>query len=72
MIYWPKNKKVAMVPAPLMVVLAGVGLSALFVGTEFALQINKLYSIPMVKAAGEFFALFKSRILVPLVTNKFG
>jgi MFS superfamily sulfate permease-like transporter len=60
MIYWPKNKKVAMVPAPLLVVLAGVGLSALFVGTEFALQPKQMVSIPMVKSSSEFFALFKS------------
>jgi MFS superfamily sulfate permease-like transporter len=60
MIYWPKVKKLAMVPAPLLVVLAGVGLSALFAGTGLALQEKQMVSIPMVNSSSEFFALFKT------------
>lgn len=60
MIYWPKIKRVAMVPAPLLVVLAGVALSALFQGTDLALQAKQMVSIPMVKSSEEFFGLFKS------------
>lgn len=60
MIYWPKIKKVAMVPAPLLVVLAGVALTALFKGTDFALQTKQMVNIPMVNSSTEFFSLFKS------------
>jgi MFS superfamily sulfate permease-like transporter len=60
LIYWPKIKKVAMVPAPLLVVLAGIALSALFAGTGFALQEKQMVNLPMVNNSGEFFALFKS------------
>lgn len=60
MIYWPRIKKVAMVPAPLLVVLAGVGLTLAFSGTGFELHPKQMVSIPMVKNSGEFFALFKS------------
>jgi MFS superfamily sulfate permease-like transporter len=69
MIYWPKFKKAAMVPAPLLVVLAGVGLSALFAGTELALQEKQMVSIPMVKSSSEFFSLFKSPNFAA-ITNK--
>ncbi|AMR34512.1 hypothetical protein A0256_11100 [Mucilaginibacter sp. PAMC 26640] len=60
MIYWPKIKRVAMVPAPLLVVLSGVALSLAFAGTDLALQAKQMVNIPMVKSSGEFFALFKS------------
>lgn len=60
MIYWPRFKKLAMVPAPLLVVLAGVGLSAVFAGTSFALRGEQLVNIPVVGNATEFFGLFKT------------
>nr|WP_294946689.1 SulP family inorganic anion transporter [uncultured Mucilaginibacter sp.] len=69
LIYWPKIKKVAMVPAPLLVVLAGIGLSALFAGTGFALQEKQMVNLPMVNSSGEFFALFKSPNFAA-ITNK--
>jgi MFS superfamily sulfate permease-like transporter len=60
MIYWPKFKKVAIVPAPLLVFLAGVGLSAAFSGTGLALLDKQFVHIPIVNSSKEFFALFKS------------
>jgi MFS superfamily sulfate permease-like transporter len=60
MIYWPRFKKVASVPAPLMVVLAGIGLSLLFANSGFALRDKQFVHIPVVGTAGEFFGLFKS------------
>lgn len=60
MIYWPKFKKVAIVPAALMVVLAGIGLSLLFAHTPLALNAKQYVQIPMVNSAGEFFGLFKT------------
>nr|WP_082856064.1 SulP family inorganic anion transporter [Mucilaginibacter sp. L294] len=60
MIYWPKFKKLAVVPAPLMVVLAGVALAAVFSGTGLALLDKQYVQIPLVNSTGEFFGLFKS------------
>lgn len=60
MIYWPRFKKLAIVPAPLLVVLSGVILSLVFGGTELALKGKQLVSIPVVANASEFFGLFKS------------
>jgi MFS superfamily sulfate permease-like transporter len=60
MIYWPKIKKVAIIPAPLMVVLTGVVLSMLFSGTGFALLDKQFVQIPLVNSTSEFFGLFKS------------
>ncbi|RFZ82125.1 SulP family inorganic anion transporter [Mucilaginibacter terrenus] len=59
MIYWPKVKKLALVPAPLLVVIAGVILSAVFAGTSLALQEKQMVSIPVIGGASEFFGLFK-------------
>jgi SulP family sulfate permease len=60
MIYWPKFKKLAGVPAPLLVVLAGIGLSAAFNGTSFGLLDKQFVRIPVVNSSSEFMALFKS------------
>lgn len=60
MIYWPRFKKLAMVPAPLLVVLAGIGLSMAFAGTGFALLDKQFVRIPIVNSSSEFFALFKT------------
>ena len=60
MIYWPRMKKLAIVPAPLLVVLAGIGLSLLFAGTDFALRGKQLVNIPIVGNLNELFGLFKS------------
>lgn len=60
MIYWPRFKKLAMVPAPLLVVLAGIGLSMAFAGTGFALLDKQFVRVPIVNSSSEFFALFKT------------
>ncbi len=60
MIFWPRFKKLAVVPAPLLVVVAGVSLSALFAGGSFALLEKQFVSIPVINSSSEFFALFKT------------
>ncbi|MBL4677045.1 MAG: SulP family inorganic anion transporter [Mucilaginibacter sp.] len=60
MIYWPKIKKVAVIPAPLLVVVVGTTLAAVFAGTGFALLDKQYVQIPVVNSTGEFFGLFKS------------
>jgi MFS superfamily sulfate permease-like transporter len=60
MIYWPKIKKVAMVPAPLLVVVAGILLSMAFAGTGLALLDKQFVQIPTVNSTDEFLGLFKS------------
>lgn len=60
MIYWPRFKKFALIPAPLLVVLAGVGLSLAFSNTSLALLNKQFVHIPIVKNSTELFALFKS------------
>ncbi|MGF7081806.1 SulP family inorganic anion transporter [Mucilaginibacter sp. UYCu711] len=60
LIYWPKFKKLAVVPAPLLVVLAGVILGLVFNGTDLALRDKQFVHIPIVNNAAEFFSLFKS------------
>ena len=60
LLYWPKVKKLAIVPAPLLVVAAGIVLGLLFNGTDLALRTKQMVNIPIVGSAGEFFSLFKS------------
>jgi MFS superfamily sulfate permease-like transporter len=60
LIYWPRFKKLAVVPAPLLVVLSGVILSLIFNGTDIALRDKQFVHIPIVQNAAEFFGLFKS------------
>jgi MFS superfamily sulfate permease-like transporter len=60
MIYWPRFKKLAIVPAPLLVVLSGIGLSMLFAGTSFELHDKQFVRIPVVNSTSEFLGLFKS------------
>ncbi|TFF38777.1 SulP family inorganic anion transporter [Mucilaginibacter psychrotolerans] len=60
LIYWPKIKRVAIVPAPLLVVITGVVLSLLFKGTSLALDTDQLVTIPVVANGSDFFGLFKT------------
>ena len=60
LIFWPKVKKLAIIPAPLVVVVLGVLLSLAFSSTEYALSASHLVEIPVVNGASEFFALFTS------------
>lgn len=60
MIYWPRIKKFAVIPAPLLVVVVGTTLAAAFAGTGFALLDKQYVQIPVVGSTTEFFGLFKS------------
>jgi SulP family sulfate permease len=60
MIYWPKVKKLAIIPAPLLVVVAGIGLSFLFNGSSFGLREKQLVNLPVVGSINEFFGLLRS------------
>lgn len=60
LIYWPKLKKLSLVPAPLVVVLIGVSLNIVFSGSSFGLRSDQLVSIPVVKSMTEFFGLFRT------------
>ena len=59
LIFWPSIKGLNKVPAPLMVVLIGVGLGFIFQNTSFALNTEGHYvSIPVVSSFNEFLGLF--------------
>ena len=58
LIYWPRIKKLSIVPAPVFVVALGILLSSLFQGTSFALSADHLVTIPVVSSFSEFTALF--------------
>ncbi len=60
LIYWPKVKKLAVVPAPLLVVVLGIILGLVFNGTDIGLREKQMVTIPVVKSMGEFFSLFRS------------
>jgi SulP family sulfate permease len=60
LIYWPKVKKLALVPAPLLVVVLGIVLGLVFNGTDLGLREKQMVNIPVVKSMGEFFGLFRS------------
>lgn len=60
MVYWPKAKKLAVIPAPLLVVVVGTTLAAVFAGTGFTLLDKQYVQIPVVNNTNEFFGLFKS------------
>lgn len=58
LIFWPKFKRLSIVPAPLVVVVLGVLLSLLFQQTNFALRADQLVKIPEVGSFAEFSGLF--------------
>lgn len=58
LIYWPKLKGLNKVPAPLVVVLLGVGLAFAFQGTTMALSADHFVLIPIVNSFQEFTGLF--------------
>jgi MFS superfamily sulfate permease-like transporter len=58
LIFWPKIKKIAAVPAPLIVVVSGIVLGILFEGTSLALNQGQLVQIPVVGSFNEFIGLF--------------
>lgn len=58
LIFWPNIKKLNKIPAPLIVVLLGVGLGFAFQGTGLALNPDHFVSIPVVSSFAEFKGLF--------------
>ena len=58
LIYWPKLKRINKVPAPLVVVLLGIGLSAIFQGSTMQLRTDHFVMIPIVNNFQEFTQLF--------------
>jgi MFS superfamily sulfate permease-like transporter len=58
LIFWPKIKKVNVVPAPLIVVAIGVTLTMVFQGTPYALKAEQMVAIPVVNGWNEFAGLF--------------
>src|SRR5690606_5942089 len=58
LIYWPKIKGVNKVPAPLVVVLLGVGLASVFQGSTVQLHADHFVIIPVVSSFQEFTQLF--------------
>ncbi|MBD1434250.1 SulP family inorganic anion transporter [Sphingobacterium sp. DN00404] len=58
LIYWPKIKGINKVPAPLIVVLLGVGLATVFQGSTMQLNTNHFVVIPVVSSFQEFTQLF--------------
>ncbi|RKD19537.1 hypothetical protein BCY91_13125 [Pelobium manganitolerans] len=58
LVFWPKFKKLALIPAPLMVVVLGVLMAQFFSGTTFSLLPNHLVQIPTVSSFADFKALF--------------
>lgn len=58
LVFWPKIKKVNVVPAPLLVVVLGVVLSLAFQQTNFALKPEQMVNIPIVNGWTEFAGLF--------------
>ncbi len=58
LIFWPSIKGLNKIPAPLMVVLIGVGLGYFFQGSSFALASAHFVAIPAVTSFAEFTGLF--------------
>lgn len=58
LIYWPSIPGLNKVPAPLVVVILGIGLGFLFQSTGLAIISDNFVSIPVVSSANEFMSLF--------------
>ena len=58
LIYWPKIKNINKVPAPLVVVLLGIGLASIFQGSTMQLHTDHFVMIPIVSSFQEFTQLF--------------
>jgi MFS superfamily sulfate permease-like transporter len=58
LIYWPRFKKLSVVPAPLVVVVVGVALAYAFKNTAYAIDAKQMVAIPVVSGWGDFTGLF--------------
>ncbi len=53
-----KGKIFQLVPAPLVVVLAGIGINQLFAGSSYSLQHDQMVNLPVAGSMQEFFTFF--------------
>lgn len=58
LIFWPKIKKLSLIPAPLIVVILGVILARFFSGSSFSLSESQMVQIPVVESFTDFKGLF--------------
>ncbi|MET3112407.1 MFS superfamily sulfate permease-like transporter [Pedobacter sp. CG_S7] len=58
LIFWPKFKKLSIVPAPLVVVAVGIALSYVFKNSAYAIDAKQMVAIPEVSGWSEFSSLF--------------
>ncbi|MES2416914.1 MAG: SulP family inorganic anion transporter [Bacteroidota bacterium] len=58
LIFWPKFKKLSVIPAPLLVVVLGIGLSLIFEQAGYGLKAEQMVNIPVVNGWAEFTSLF--------------
>ena len=58
LLFWPKIKKINIVPAPLVVVILGVVAALLLAGTAYDLRADQMVSIPVVGNFNDFIGLF--------------
>lgn len=58
LVFWPKVKKINVVPAPLVVVILGILIGLAFQGSGYALKAEQMVAIPVVSGWGEFAGLF--------------
>lgn len=59
LIFWPKVKRLSVVPAPLLVVVSGLGLAMLFRNGNLALHSDQYVHIPVLKGLREVPSLFR-------------
>lgn len=69
LVFWPKFKKLSVVPAPLLVVVLGIGLSVFFQNSAYALKAEQMVKIPMINGWGELMGLFTTPDF-SAITNK--
>lgn len=70
LIFWPKFKKLSVIPAPLVVVALGIGLSIAFQSTGFALSAKQMVEIPVVSGWSEFTSLFATPDFSQILNGK--
>ncbi|ATP58847.1 hypothetical protein CPT03_21430 [Pedobacter ginsengisoli] len=70
LIFWPKFKKLSIVPAPLVVVVIGVVLTIVFQGSNYALQAKQMVEIPVVNSWSEFTGLFTAPDFSQILNGK--
>jgi SulP family sulfate permease len=70
LLLWPKFKKLSLIPAPLIVVILGIGLTLAFQGTGYALKDEQMVAIPVVNGWSEFMGLFTTPDFSQLTNGK--